>query len=83
VESDQWSALSGMERNRPLFSVRCAPDSPVHPLIEGNQGLPNEDQMTPWSLRAIKGPPRCHGAGYKHTLSNLHLLNSAAMLSIH
>jgi hypothetical protein len=28
----------------------------VHPLTEENQGFPNEDQTTPWSLGAIKGP---------------------------
>jgi hypothetical protein len=48
--------LAGMERNRVLFIVQCAPDSPVHPRTEDNEGLPNEDQTTPMALEAIKGP---------------------------
>jgi hypothetical protein len=65
--------VAGMERNRVLFIVRCAPGSPMHPWIEGNQGLPNEDQMAPWSLRAIKGPSRRMERLHKHTLSILQL----------
>jgi hypothetical protein len=42
--------LAGMERIHALFSVRYAPDSLVHPRTEGNLGLPNEDQTTPWPL---------------------------------
>jgi hypothetical protein len=41
-----------------LFTVWCAPDSPVHLRIEDNQGLPNEAPTTPWSFGAIKGTPR-------------------------
>jgi hypothetical protein len=39
-----------------LCSVRCAPDSPIHPRTEGNQGLPNGAPTAPRSLGAIKGP---------------------------
>jgi hypothetical protein len=37
-------------------TVRCAPDSPVHPRTEGNEGLPNGVPMARRSLGAIKGP---------------------------
>jgi hypothetical protein len=41
-----------------LFTVRCAPDSPVHPRTEGNQGLLNGAPTAPRSLGAIKRTPR-------------------------
>jgi hypothetical protein len=47
----------GMERNCALVIVRCARDSPVHPRTEGNQGLPNKEQMASLALGAIKDPP--------------------------
>jgi hypothetical protein len=50
--------VSEMERNCVLFIVRCAPDSPMHPRIEGNQGIPNKEETTPLDLAALKGPPR-------------------------
>jgi hypothetical protein len=40
---------------RTLFTVWCAPDSPVHPRTEGNQSPLNGAPMAPRSLRAIKG----------------------------
>jgi hypothetical protein len=52
-----WQRLARlfMEVNHALWSVRCAPDCPVHPRAEGNQGLPNEEAMAPLALKAIKG----------------------------
>ena len=44
---DQRSAPPQKEGDRALWSVRCAPDCPVHPQTEGNQGLPNEGATTP------------------------------------
>ena len=39
---------------RALFTVRCAPDSLVHPRTEGNQSLSNGVPMASRSLGAIK-----------------------------
>jgi hypothetical protein len=58
------------ERNHALFTVRCAPDNPVHPRTEGNQRLPNEDQTAHLALGAIKGPPRRMEQLRRHTLRN-------------
>jgi hypothetical protein len=52
-----------------LFTVWCAPDSPVHPRRESNQGLPIGAPMAPRSLRAIKGTPRCMELNTKHPLN--------------
>jgi hypothetical protein len=41
-----------------LFTVRCAPDIPVHPRTVGNQSLPNGAPMAPRSLGDIKHTPR-------------------------
>jgi hypothetical protein len=76
VPSNQRSPSPGKENNRLLCSVRCASNSPVHPRTEGNQSLTNGDPITPRSLRTETGPPRHHGATYKHTLTNLQLLVS-------
>jgi hypothetical protein len=40
-------------KGRKSMTMQC----PVHPRTKGNQSLLDEDQTTPWSLRAIKGPP--------------------------
>jgi hypothetical protein len=45
----------GMERNYTLFVVWCAPNSPMHPRLEGNQGLLNKEEIAPRSLGTIKG----------------------------
>jgi hypothetical protein len=70
-----------MERNQVLFIVQCVSDSPVHPWIEGNQGLPNEDQTAPLALGAIKGPPRHMELLFKYTKSTLKLRFNATTLS--
>jgi hypothetical protein len=54
-----------------LFTVRCAPDSPVHPRTEGNQCLPNRALTAPRSLGAIKGTPRRMELKTKHPLNIL------------
>jgi hypothetical protein len=83
VPSDQRSILLGKETNQLLCSVWCAPDIPMHPRIEGNQCLPNEDQTTPLSLGAIKGPPRrmelSTQALFEHT-TTLNLCDHAIVL---
>jgi hypothetical protein len=79
----QRSARLIKEGNRWLCSVRCAPDSLVHPHTEGNQGLPNGVPTAPMSLRVIKGSLRRLGAIHKHTLSILQLRDSATTLLIH
>jgi hypothetical protein len=79
----QRSAWLIKEGNRWLCSVRCVPDSPVHSRKKDNQGLPNEDQTTSWSLGVIKGPPRRLGGVHKHTLSILQIWNSATTLLIY
>jgi hypothetical protein len=55
---------------RVLFTVWCAPDSPVHPRTEGNNGLPNGAPTAPSCLRAIKGTPR-HMEQYTKPLLNI------------
>jgi hypothetical protein len=47
--------------------VRCAPDCPVHPLIEGNLEFPKEGATTLWPLRAIKEAPMCLYQITKHS----------------
>jgi hypothetical protein len=79
----QESAWLIKEGNRWLCYVRRASDSSMHPWTEGNHGLSNGAPTAPRSLGAIKGPPRLHGAEYKHTLSNLQLLYPVTTLSIH
>jgi hypothetical protein len=67
-----------------LFTVRCAPDSPVHPRTEGNHSLPNRAPTAPSSLGAIKGTPRRTEHNTKHLLNilqcqdftNIHLVHS-------
>ena len=56
---------------RALFTVRCAPDSPVHPRTEGNQGLPNGTPTARSSLGAIKGTLRRMELHTKHQLNIL------------
>jgi hypothetical protein len=72
-----------MERNRALFTVRCAPNSPVHPQTEGNQGLPNKEETTHLTLGAIKGPPRRMEHLPKHTKSTPKLRFNATTLLTH
>jgi hypothetical protein len=71
------SARSWKEKKRWLFSVRCAPDSPVHPRTQGNPELPNEEPSTPRLLGAIKGTLRSMEHVSKHTLSTIQLRDSA------
>jgi hypothetical protein len=54
----QQSAWLNKEEDRLLLSVRCAIDSSVHPRIEGNYGLPNEDQIAPLVPLGYKRTPR-------------------------
>jgi hypothetical protein len=54
----QRSAAPFKERNRAPDSVRCAPDCPVHPTIEGKDGLLVLLSTAPSCLGAIKGTPR-------------------------
>jgi hypothetical protein len=54
----QRSAAPFKERNRAPDSVRWAPDCPVHPTIEGKDGLPELFSTAPSCLGAIKGTPR-------------------------
>jgi hypothetical protein len=42
-----------VKKGRESCTVRC----PMHPQIEGNQGLPNEDQTAPWSPWDYKRTP--------------------------
>jgi hypothetical protein len=48
-----------------------APNCPVHPQIEGNQGLSNGGPTAPRSLGAIKGTPRRMELHTKHPLNIL------------
>jgi hypothetical protein len=48
----------------------------VHPRIEGNPELPNEEPTPPRLLGAIKGTPRRMEQAPKHTLSTLQLQDS-------
>jgi hypothetical protein len=75
----KWKAANRQSVAVALCSDWCAPDTPVQPRTEGNQCLPNEDQMAPWSLGAIKGPLSAWSC-YK---SILQLQDFATMLLIH
>jgi hypothetical protein len=66
-----------------LFIVRCAPNSPVHPRTEGNQGLPNGAAMAPRSLGAIKRTPRHMVLHTKHPLNILQCLDFSSTHSFH
>jgi hypothetical protein len=68
---------------RVLFTVQCTPDSPVHPRIEGNNGLPNEAPTTSSCLRAIKGTPRHMEQYTKLPLNILRRLDSAITHMVH
>jgi hypothetical protein len=76
-------SVAGVESNRALFTVRCAPDSPVHPWTEGNQGLPNKEETTHVALRAIKVHHIRMELLPKHTKSTLKLRFKATTLSTH
>jgi hypothetical protein len=67
----QRSASPNKEGIHTLLTVRCAPDSPVHPRTEGNNGLPNGAPTTPRSLEAIKGTPWRMELHTKHSLNIL------------
>jgi hypothetical protein len=67
ANGSQQSVPPGKERNCVLFIVWCAPDSPVHPWTEGNQGLLNKEKMAPLAFGAIKGAPRCMEQLPKHS----------------
>jgi hypothetical protein len=67
----QRSASPNKEGIRTLLTVRCAPDSPVHPRTEGNHGLPNGAPTAPRSLEAIKGTPWRMELHTKHSLNIL------------
>jgi hypothetical protein len=69
--------------SRALFTVWCAPDSPVHPRTEGNQSLPNRALTTSKSLGAIKGTPSRMEQYTKHPLNILHRLDFASTHSFH
>jgi hypothetical protein len=63
------------KKNRLLCSVRCVPESPVHPRTKSNQGLQNEDQTTllvPWGY---KKTPYAHGAVNKALFEHTTTLN--------
>jgi hypothetical protein len=66
-----------------LFTVQCAPNSPVRHRTEGNQGLPNGATTTPSSLGAIKGIPRRMEQHTKPPLNILQRLYSASTHSVH
>jgi hypothetical protein len=66
-----------------LFTIRCAPDSPVYPRTEGNQSLPNGAPTPPRSLGAIKGTPRCMEHYTKHHLNILQRCDSANTHLVH
>jgi hypothetical protein len=68
---------------RALFTVRCAPDSSVHPRTEGIQSLPNGAPMAPRSLGAIKGTPWCMELHTKHPLNILQRRDSASTQLFH
>jgi hypothetical protein len=55
-----------------LFTVQCAPNSPVHPRTEGNQGLQIGAPTTPRSLGAIKGTLRRMEHHTKHPLNKMY-----------
>jgi hypothetical protein len=68
---------------RVLFTVRCAPDTPVRQRTEGNNGLPNEAPTAPSSLGAIKGTPRRMEQYTKPPLNILRRLDTATMHLVH
>jgi hypothetical protein len=77
---------SGDSLSRPacvVFTVRCAPDSPVRQRTEGNHGLPNGARTAPSSLGPIKGTPRHMEQTIKHPLNILRCLDSASTHSVH
>jgi hypothetical protein len=80
VEGCQRSARPFKEGDRALLDVWCAPDSPVHPRTEGNQGLPNEGATAPLAPGAINKAPRRLYLAPKHTLSTLQLRDSVTTL---
>jgi hypothetical protein len=61
-----------------LFTVWCAPDSPVRPRTEGKNCLPNGAPTTPSCLGAIKGTPRRMEQYTKPPLNILRCLESAS-----
>jgi hypothetical protein len=73
---EQDSRQSRDSAPRALFTVRCAPDSPVHPRIEHNQGLPNRAPTAPRSLGAIKGTSWHMELHTKHSLNILQCRDS-------
>jgi hypothetical protein len=74
-----WTVRCPKTGNQPItrfstlaqLTIRCAPDSPVHPPTEGNQSLPNGAPMAPRSLGAIKRSPWCMEHYTKHPLNIL------------
>jgi hypothetical protein len=59
-----------------------APDCPVGPWIEDNQGLPNGAPTAPRTLGAIKGTPRRMEQNTKHPLNILQYRDTATMLEL-
>jgi hypothetical protein len=68
---------------RALFTVRCAPDCPVHLRIEGNQGLPNGAPTAPRYLGAIKGTLWRMELHNKHSLNILQCQDFASTQLFH
>jgi hypothetical protein len=66
-----------------LFTVRCAPDSPVHLWTEGKNFLPNGAPTAPSFLGAIKGTPRRMEQYTKPPLKILRRLESTNTHSDH
>jgi hypothetical protein len=60
-----------------------APDCPMRPRIEGNQGLPNGTSTAPSSLGAIKETPRRMEHYTKHSLNILQCRDFANMQLFH
>jgi hypothetical protein len=60
-----------------LFTIWCAPDSPVRPRTEGKNCLPNGAPTAPSCLGAIKGTPRRMEQNTKPPLNILRHLDSA------
>jgi hypothetical protein len=63
-------------------TVRCAPDSPVHPRTKGNQTLPNGALTAPRYLRAIKGTSRRMEHYTKNALNILRHRDTAITLEL-
>jgi hypothetical protein len=61
-----------------IFTVRCAPDSPMRPWTEGKNCLPNGAPTAPSCLGAIKGSPRCMEQHTKPPLNILRRLDSTS-----